>query len=318
MILRFGCRSISISPIFLVLVNSSGFADESGKVVLLLSDNAEVYRAVAKDTARDILKKCPHALYRCSRISFENIVADGENKTPVHDEELLIAFGSKAAVDPSTFGFKGQMIFAMIPRRSIALEVVGFHDDKVARIFIDQPYERYFKLVKVIMPRASRVGLLMSPSDSGEIKSMADAALNAGLTLVIREVDSNGQTGEALSELRGRIDVLLALPDSRIHNSRTIPNILTTSYRNNIPVIGFSSSYVKAGAIAAVYTSLEDISRQVTEVAIKILTGTAVARLDQKAKYFTVSINYDVARSLGIVIRSPSEVKAAIINEMPE
>ncbi|MEJ2691690.1 MAG: ABC transporter substrate binding protein [Candidatus Thiodiazotropha sp.] len=301
-----------------MLVYSSGFADEAGKVVLLLSDSAEVYRAVANDTMRDILKRCNHALPNCSRVSFESVVADVPNGTPAHDADLLIAFGSKAAVDSSMYGFKGQMILSMIPRQNIAGEVFDRRTDRAVKIFIDQPCERYFELIKAIMPRAVQVGLMLSSSDAAKQKSLLEAASNVGLEMVIREVDSNGQIGEALSELRGSIDVLLALPDSRIHNSRTIPNILTTSYRNHIPVIGFSSSYVKAGAIAAVYTSLEDISHQVSDVAIKALSSAGVEQQDQQAEYFSVSINYDVARSLGIVIRSPEDIKEAMRVKSPE
>ena len=299
-----------------MLAHTSGFAGEAGKVVLLLSDNAEVYRAVANDTIRDILKRCHHTFLECSRISFESVVDDVTIRMPVHDADLLIAFGSKAARDPSVLGFKGQLILSMIPRHNFAGEALDHREDSTIKIFIDQPYKRYFELIKTIMPRAVHVGVLLDPSDSSKRKSMLEAASNTGLELIIREVDSNSQIGEALSELRGSIDVLLALPDSRIHNSRTISNILTTSYRNHIPVIGFSSSYVKAGAIAAVYTSLEDISHQVADAAIETLTGTGIARHAQQADYFSVSINHDVAHSLGIVIPSSGEVKEAMLREL--
>jgi putative tryptophan/tyrosine transport system substrate-binding protein len=163
------------------------------------------------------------------------------------------------------------------------------------------------------MPRASRIGLLLHSSNSSQQNSLIESAENAGFELIIGTVESNDDIGASLSHLLGNIDVLLALPDSRIHNSNTISNILTTSYRNHIPVIGFSSAYVKAGAMAAVYTSLEDISQQVSDVAIQLLRKKHLDTHTILAKYFSISFNFDVARSLGIALRSPSEIKETML-----
>lgn len=123
-------------------------------------------------------------------------------------------------------------------------------------------------------------------------------------------LDNNSAT---LSRMLGNIDILLALPDTRINNSKTITSILTTSCRNHIPVVAFSSAYVKAGATVAVVTSLNDISQQVSDVAIKTLNNNSTGTQSMSADYFSVSINFDVARSLGIALRSPSEIKETML-----
>ena len=43
-------------------------------------------------------------------------------------------------------------------------------------------------------------------------------------------------------------EVLLGVPDGVIYNSNNIRNILPSSYRRGIPLIGFSQGYVRAGA----------------------------------------------------------------------
>ena len=118
--------------------------------------------------------------------------------------------------------------------------------------------------------------------------------------------------GEALSLLLSDIDVLLALPDSRIHNSKTISHILTTAYRNNIPVIGFSSAYVKAGATGAIYTSPDNIAQQLAEVIFDIITKQNRINDSQTASYFSVIFNYEVTRSLGLPTFSTREIKSKI------
>ncbi|MEJ2394559.1 MAG: hypothetical protein P8Z77_07195, partial [Candidatus Thiodiazotropha sp.] len=120
----------------------------------------------------------------------------------------------------------------------------------------------------------------------------------------------------ALSYLLDDIDVLLALPDARIHNSLTISHILTTAYRNNLPVVGFSSAYVKAGATAAVYTSPEDIAHQIADTVIEYLLTQHVVNDRQQASYFSISFNFEVARSLGLPPLSPSEIKQKISRDI--
>ena len=85
----------------------------------------------------------------------------------------------------------------------------------------------------------------------------------------------------------------------------TAQSLLLTTYRANIPVIAFSHAYVRAGALAAVYSTPEQIGQQ---------TGEAILRLNQSGswnlpkpqypKYFSVSVNSQVARSLGLEIES--------------
>ena len=140
-------------------------------------------------------------------------------------------------------------------------------------------------------------------------------AESAGFELKTGVVSSENEVGESLSHLLNDIDVLLALPDARIHNSHTISHILTASYRNSIPVIGFSSAYVKAGATAAVFTSLDDIAMQVADATLEIFAHGKVANTRQQAAYFSVSFNFEVARSLGLVPISPSEIKKGMLED---
>lgn len=278
-----------------------------------MSGDTQVYQAVAKDTISEIKKKCQKDMLPCSAISFENFIAGESNRVPIDNANMLIAFGTKAANDSLVSDFKHQTIISMIPRQSEIGQKDGFNPERVIRIYIDQPFERFLALTRAVMPRATRIGLLLYSPSVEQRNFLEKTAQNAGFELAIGEVDNNDDIGESLSHLVNNIDVLIALPDSRIHNSNTISNILTTSYRNHIPVIGFSAAYVKAGATAAVYTSLNDISKQVSDEAVQILLNGTPGENNLSASYFSISFNFDVARSLGIAITSPSDIKEMIM-----
>ena len=311
--LRISVSRQTLLLVFCILAVSPCTAGDKSKIILLMSGDTQVYQTVAKDTINEIKKKCKNATLPCSTILFENFIAGESSSLPIDNVNMLIAFGTKAANDNLVSDFKHQTIISMIPRQSEIGQNDNFNSDRVIRIFIDQPFERFLALTKAVMPRATRIGLLLYRPSDEQRKSFEETALNSGFELAIGEVDSNDDIGESLSHLVNNIDVLIALPDSRIHNSNTISNILTTSYRNHIPVIGFSSAYVKAGATAAVYTSLNDISKQVSDEAVQILLNGTPGENNLSASYFSISFNFDVARSLGIAITSPSDIKEIIM-----
>lgn len=283
-----------------------------------MSDDTQVYSTVARNTVQGIQKKCPHTLPVCHEITIMNSVAGEPPEIPEDDIRMLITFGTKAASDRIAKTFTRNKILAMIPRQGRLAGDNHLTREKTTKVYIDQPYARYFSLIKAVLPRAMRIGVLLHADDAHRIKALQDAANSAGVILTTGLVESSSEIGKSLSHLLNGIDALLALPDSRIHNSKTISNILTTSYRNHIPVIGFSSAYVKAGATAAIYTSLTDIADQVSDIAVQILVEGETPARELPAKYFSVSLNFEVSRSLGISATSPSEIIESMNQELPE
>lgn len=304
------CLAFSFTP------DISVASEPANKTLLILSGDSSVYQQAADQTISLIKHKCTAENHSCQNMDFKKIVfTDISN---IHsDAKLIITFGTKAASQPQIYRGNHIVIRAMLPKQNSIVQKQGISKHSNIDVYIDQPYSRYFELISTTLPRANRVGLLIHESNEALVKPLRDAAKSMGLTLNTRVVTNTTETGKQLSRLLDDIDVFLAIPDSRIHNNKTISNILMTSYRNNIPVVGFSSAYVRAGAIAAVYTTLDNIATQVAETAFNVLNENLVTLKNEQAVYFSVSINFDVARSLGITIPSESEVKN-ILNTAPK
>ncbi|MCU7853003.1 MAG: hypothetical protein KZQ80_12410 [Candidatus Thiodiazotropha sp. (ex Monitilora ramsayi)] len=298
---------LSICLVFSLTSALSVASNPSNKTLLILSGDSSVYQQAAAQTINFIRNKCTADNHSCQNMEFKKVVVTDLTNIQ-SDTKLIITFGTKAASQPQIYRGNHTVIRAMLPKQSTIVKKQGTSKYNNIDVYIDQPFSRYFELISTTLPRANRVGLLIHESNEALVKPLSDAAKSMGLTLNTRVVTNTSQTGKHLSRLIDDIDVFLAIPDSRIHNNKTISNILMTSYRNNIPVVGFSSAYVRAGAIAAVYTTLENIAEQVAETAYNALNGNLVALKNEQAMYFSVSINFDVARSLGIIIPSESEV----------
>ncbi|MEJ2454605.1 MAG: ABC transporter substrate binding protein [Candidatus Thiodiazotropha sp.] len=287
-------------------------ADEKRKtIIFILSGDAPVYTEVATATEEFVSAGCNRKSIDCDNLVFKQITANEAPPETIQHSFLTISLGTRAAEWLDSQSYDGNQINAMLPFPGKNKTEPPQHSAH-ARIFIDQPYKRYFNLIRATIPRAARVGLLIHESDADKISIIVDNAKEHGLTIRTGIVRYERDVGEALSHILNDIDVLLALPDSRIHNSHTISHILTTAYRNNIPLVGFSSAYVKAGAASAVYTSPEDIARQVADTVLEFLQTGRIKRSVQQATYFSISINFEVARSLGLPPSSPSDVKQEV------
>lgn len=168
-------------------------------------------------------------------------------------------------------------------------------------IYLDQPWARQFSLLRLAMPERSRVGILLGPESFELASGLRTTAKAAGLTAVIEKANSEAELMPALKRLLDGSDMLLAVPDPVVFNRNTIQSILLTAYRRQIPLFGFSPSYVKAGALAAVYSVPAQIARQAAE-SIQRLGPDGHLPAPQFPRHYTVGINQQVARSLSIAI----------------
>ena len=116
--------------------------------------------------------------------------------------------------------------------------------------------------VKRVFPSKPRLGILRNPTmpDSG-LEAMRNAGESAGFTVKIVECTGPGQLLEALRSLKDQVDLVLCFPDAALYNSATIKPLVLASLRYRLPLIGFSESFARAGAVLAVYPDFLDMGR---------------------------------------------------------
>jgi len=119
----------------------------------------------------------------------------------------------------------------------------------------------------------------------------------------------------SLKPLLETSSALLAVPDPLVHQRGTAQTLLLTSYRYQKPVIGYSQAYVTAGALAAVYSSPENIARQAAEITRNYPDRQSTLPSPQPPRYFSVGINRQVARSLNIDIQDSESLTKDLIKE---
>jgi ABC-type uncharacterized transport system substrate-binding protein len=143
-----------------------------------------------------------------------------------------------------------------------------------------------------------RLGVLFGNDSQQYQQAFEKAANEQGLQLNAYKVDGEDNLYPALQRVLEENDVLLAIPDAAVYNGRSIQNVLLASYRQRIPMMGFSPAYVRAGAMLALYSSPAQIGSQTARVVHSALSGVALQPV-QVPMEFMVGVNANVARSLG-------------------
>ena len=225
---------------------------------------------------------------------------------------LLVAVGTGAANLLAAKDSRIPLIATLLPASSfeqIVLATGRKPSATFSAVFLSQPFSRQLDLIRLALPEARRVGVLWGPDSQTQAPALQAAIQARGLQLVAAVVGPGEPAYPALQKVLEDADLLLAVANPQLYNSASIQNILLSSYRSKVPFIGFSPSYVQAGAVFAVYSTPAMIGRQTAMMARSILQGRGLPALPQYPQEFNVSVNDQVARSLGL------KLDAGLLNE---
>lgn len=229
----------------------------------------------------------------------------------VRGADLIIAVGMKAATLLATLN-SAAIINVFVPKEGHSKLLHDFpkRTNQFSAIYLDQPIERQLDLISAALPDAHHIGLLYSKPPY-DVSSLRLKASERKLVLHEQSVNATISLPSALQSLLRNSDVILALPDTDIYNVATLRNILLTTYRVQIPVIGFSSSFVRAGGLCAVFSTPAQIAAQ-TVRAITRYEESNMLPAAQYAQEFDVLVNTQVTRSLNLNIPSAIELRGKI------
>jgi putative ABC transport system substrate-binding protein len=128
--------------------------------------------------------------------------------------------------------------------------------------------------LQVLLPTAKTVGVLYSPDENKmRIEAASRIMQNMGLKLVGQEVRSAQDVAAALEGMAKKVDVLWGVADTIAMTPQTAKTVLPFSIRNNIPLIGPSPAWVKAGALYSLEWDYADLGAQAGDMAVKALKG---------------------------------------------
>ncbi len=277
----------------------------AGRVTVVLSDDSAPYQEIYQ-VVRVLLGDAGHDVERV----YTRNPAELASGTP----HLTLAVGVLAAEAVADAATRAPVLAVLVPRswfvKGGRTRLVDGGRRNVSAIYVDQPFERQAQLARLAFPEARRVGVLLSAEQAALAGEIAPAFAAQQLELVKQIVAADARLITPLEAVLGGSDLLLAVPDPQIFNRNTAQSIFLTTYRYRIPVQGYSHSLTRAGALLSLHSSPAQIGRQAAEWINNALQA-ATPRLPAPAYpvYFSVSVNEQVARSLGIALPAEAELE---------
>lgn len=221
------------------------------------------------------------------------------------DEQLIITLGYQAAKFTTQLDTSAPIIHSYLTQFQ--------HHSHQPRpnhssVLLEQPLQRYALFIKHLLS-IENIGILKTRDDeivADELQKI-NQNLHLNITQSIFEKDDNPVI--AVRRLLKKNDVLLTLPAPDIYNRQSLKGILLASYRLNKPVVSYSPSHVKSGALAAIYTSPENIGHQLADLVTKILNNKSFnLQPFYYASDFNIAINESVAESLGLTLAREQDI----------
>lgn len=272
--------------------------------LLVLSDGTPAYRATAQRISEVIHAARPALTVRVVE------VADTV-RTPTDDATLVVAIGTQAARQMTRARSPKRLICTLLTRATYFNLPPAAPEQQRTAVFIDQPPARQLRLIRAALPDYSRLAIVYGDASRDAVEGFVRAARGTNMPLVSAHVSEVQQLYGALSDVLAPGTALIALPDPAVYNNYTIQNVLLTAYREQVPVVGFSPAYVRAGAILAVHSSPQQIGEQVARMVLSHIDAPTLPP-PADPQEFSVSTNPHVARSLGIELPTAEALEAQL------
>lgn len=211
-------------------------------------------------------------------------------------EGINLLIGAAAVDAVGTRELPGPSIALFTSRES--LEATGFLSrGHTTAIYADPAPAAQFRLIRRLFHRAVRVGIIVGEHSERLRDLYREAATSADVEPVFEKASASGGVTAPLNRFRN-VSALLAAPDSGVWTGNNLRVLLESSYRRNLPLIGYSSGMVSAGSLATCYSALDDVMAQLRELISSVLSGRTPP--PQYPRYWRVTVNENVARSMGI------------------
>jgi putative ABC transport system substrate-binding protein len=162
--------------------------------------------------------------------------------------------------------------------------------------------QKLVQLLKEAAPRISRVAVLWSHGEEGDLRQVQAVAPALGLTVVDAGAREPEQVPLALAAaVQARADCLLVTPSPWNWTQRQA--IADFAMANRLPSIYGAKGHVRVGGLMSYWTDWEDIRRRSATYVDKILKGAKAGDLpiEQPTK-FELVINLKTAKALGLTI----------------
>ncbi|MHB1844839.1 MAG: ABC transporter substrate-binding protein [Deltaproteobacteria bacterium] len=219
---------------------------------------------------------------------------------------LVLAIGARAARAAAEALSDTPVVYCMV----LDPAANGIAGANITGVTLAIPVRSQIEEFRRVFPALSRLGVVYNPAKTGALVQEARAAAaGLGITVIAEAVPRSDQVPDAMSRLAGKVDALWLPPDATVVTLETFKLALELSLTRKLPMMVFSSQFVKAGALLALSPDYAASGREAARIVRLILLGRKPSEIPSSPTKGTLVINTATAKSLGL------EVPASVLRE---
>ena len=287
-----------VTIVFVVLSFASPSPLAAYEIAILKSSDIAAYNQAISGLQAELADTATLTVY-----DLEGDVTRGKKlarKIRASDAVLVIAVGLKAALAAKVEIVDTPVIYCMV----LDPEKYDLRATNLTGISLRVPIERQFNTIRALVPTLKHLGVLYDPEKTASLVEEARrVAGRLGLELIEHKVHSEKELPGAIRALLPNVEGLWLVPDSTVLTEESIRFVLGAALDRNVPVLGFSSEFVRNGALAGFSIKPEDIGRQAAIIAGKILTHSDRAiPMTVPPDRIRLAVNLKTAKYLGLTL----------------
>lgn len=216
---------------------------------------------------------------------------------------VLVALGPRASDEVVKLALPGPVVHCLAGPDAVRAGLPAIPSEV--------PVDQQAAWIARLLPAAKTVGVLFDPALNMRRAEAQAAALGiAGYKTMLQPVATPAALPGALDKLAGRVDVLLALPDSTVYTRESSRGLLLFSFRKRIPIAGPNEAWVKMGSLYALDWDYAEVGAMCAALAAreanpKVVPQAAVPRARvfvnmKSASHFGVGWSADVLNQVDL------------------
>jgi ABC-type uncharacterized transport system substrate-binding protein len=267
---------------------------QAGSVHIVLSEQTQAYQQAAKDIQTALNEQ---GFNETSQIS--NLASFSGQSLSADD--LIVSIGASASQQLSQSYPKQSHLFSYIDKTALPATAA----ENWEAVLLDQPLQRLVdSSIDILKQRpGNTLVIAVSAGNSTLREEIKQLSLPEDITLEVLVIDEESEPAKIIDKALFNAGALIAIRDKHVWSGENAKWMLYQSYKYNVPVIGYSKSFLKAGALVSVYASLTETANATAKRIINWHTQQG-KHPGERIHYprYVIEYNKNIARALKITI----------------
>lgn len=186
-------------------------------------------------------------------------------------------------------------------------------------IYHEQSFYRQLLLTKAVSPQSKKLLLILGRRTRYSLVDFLQLINLTGFDLTYRILTHQSAAQDFINNQEYKNGSLLILNDEQHYSSKNLTLLLLASYKKQIPMIGSTLKHAKLAAIASVYTSAAQLSKesstQLNSICHSFIKSPTNAQVKTAgfAKNYQVKVNNDIAKYFSLPDLNETTLKTIMI-----